>query len=214
MRHRFILLALAAMLALPPSRSDPPRMAAAPAPPRYPEVYALVYVGTGHNDTKTGRRIVEAINGIEGWIPPRGRERLRISRLEGTAVLRVWVSGGHPHEQAQVINHAVSSFFSETTEKARQNHLHPEERHKSRERICSLSSRLALLIKEVGPLCKKSRLAGFYKGKSKYTLTEVEEKKLKSLGKQAASCSDALEREWKFYDSLPRVLEWAAVKNE
>lgn len=135
MRYHVCTLGLFAVLAVLPWSQG------APVPARKPEVYALVYVGWGQNDARNGKRVVELTNRLLGSAPwaradPKIRElppiqkhiaskdkdgvrhKLRVARLEDTAVLRVWLEEGTREEQAAILNCIVKGCLdSWVTEK-------------------------------------------------------------------------------------------------
>lgn len=185
MRHFSIALGLAAVLILLPALAERPKTLAAPAPRRYPDVYALIYAGTGHNLAENGKRVVKATDDILKEFPPDWRKKIRIGRLEGTAVLRIWATQGQPQDRARVINEALEKYYhsyAATSSEARQ----------------QIRERLELL-------CYHKRLV---------EMQNARDEKEKAARKQTLKSSRKnLQEMWEYYDSLPRPLEWATVKD-
>jgi hypothetical protein len=139
MRYRLAILGLAAVLGVLPALTTTP---AAPAPkkPKLPEIYALVYVGLGKNDPDNAKRISHALQSLPGsalgairdpkvnalpivqdkerelgWM---GRDdwaksKTRAVNLEGTAVVRVWVTDGNPQEQVILANAIAREYVKD-----------------------------------------------------------------------------------------------------
>jgi hypothetical protein len=193
MRYGFAALGLAAVLCLLPALSELPKSTAAPAPARYPDVYALVYVGTGHNEAENGKLVVKATEDILREFPDTWRKKIRIARLEGTAVLRIWTNEGKSLEQAQVINKALEKYY----------HVNEVTSSQARDQV---RERLELL-------CFEKRLVeiNIPKGGKQ---TEKDKKKIEAKKKALRVYQEEIQKMWKLYDSLPRPLEWATVKDK
>ncbi len=111
-----------------------------------PEIYALVYVGLGKNDSDNTKRITAALQGMPGsalgavrdpkvnalpivldqerrlgWIERDkwAKSKTRVANLEGTAVVRVWFTEGSPEEQVIIANAIAHEYVKDQQERFR-----------------------------------------------------------------------------------------------
>lgn len=101
MRYRVYILILFTVLTLLPWSEG------APAPARPPEVYALIYAGTGKNTPqKDATRFQHTLKELRKLAGP----SVRVEPIEGTAVLRLWTYEGTPAERADKINAVLKEY--------------------------------------------------------------------------------------------------------
>lgn len=79
---------------------------AAPVPKKskLPEVYALLYVGSGINDKENAKRLDKVADVLRSLCGTRDKKDFHAESVQGTGVLRVWYTSGTLEKQAEIIN--------------------------------------------------------------------------------------------------------------